>query len=183
MRALLVFCGLALTLAFMTLTTQPTNVQAQTDHPKHQPLLDGDAPWGLLIAFAPGTTLQQANQLRIRYELELTPQAYRLSDTETFTFLYPDEAEHYQRFMMAQYAVGAHRGCWQDDSCPPITPYSARYEPVTDEIANALLNEPIVAALDNRNNRVFFWIAVLRAIPEVLSHWTMTAPTGPAASS
>ena len=155
MKAIATMLG-ALLLVAMIVST----VAAQTDD-KQSALMDDDAPWGLVIEFADGTTLEEANALRIKYDLELSPVGYQ-SDIpgRSFTYLY-DTPEEYAEFTATYYSGNA---CVEAENCPPITPISAYYEPVSEEVEAALLEEDEVAKLSNRNDGLFFWIVAIKEL-------------------
>lgn len=148
----------ALLLAALLLST----VSAQDGKQSH--LMDGDAPWGLVIEFAPGTTLAQANDLRLKYDLQLAPQGYRVNDSVSFMYRHDDQAS-YDMFVGTYYHDNP---CVKANNCPPITPINAYYEPVSNEVAAALLNEPIVGKLSNKNNAVFFWVFAIKEFVKLI---------------
>ena len=151
MKPIYSFLG-ALTLLLCLLTT----ARAQSDATaKQQPLMDGEAPWGMMIVFAEGTTITQANALRLEHGLILAPMGYQASDGSSYNYGYADDTE-YLRFARAYYGTAC-------DPCAPITPVSAYYEPVAAEVEAALLADPRVAALDNRNEPTFFFVTMIKA--------------------
>ena len=142
--------------AFVLLVCLLTTAAAQSTDTKQQPLLDGDAPWGMKIVFAVGTTITQANALRLEHGLILTPMGYQAPDGSSYNYDYADDTQ-YLKFARAYYGTACN-------SCAPITPVSAYYEPVREEVAVALLADPRVAALDNRNDSTFFFFTMIKSV-------------------
>ncbi len=163
MKPIYSFLG-ALTLLLCLLTTARAQSDAAT---KQQPLLDGEAPWGMMIVFAEGTTITQANALRLEHGLVLAPMGYQAPDGRSYNYGYADDSQ-YDRFARFHYRDTAAAGCSStpaagDKLCPPITPVSAYYEPVSEVVEAALVADARVAALDNRNDAGFFFVSMIKA--------------------
>ena len=141
-----------------------------------------DLPWGLVIEFAPETTLQEANLLRIKYDLVPDNLGYLTNDNGNHNYAAPadDDFSSYQRYY---YYGTAHGGCVITNSCPPILVSLGYFEPVTNATAIALQNEPIVSGLENQNDVVFFWTAAIQAVIEGLFDLMSSGRIGLAGSS
>lgn len=100
------------------------------------------------IVFAAGTTITQANALRLDHGLVLAPMGYQAPDGSGYNYGYADDSQ-YLKFARFYYGTTCN-------PCPPIMPVSAYYEPVSAEVEAALLADPRVAILDNRNDSTFF---------------------------
>jgi hypothetical protein len=128
---------------------------AAQDSKQEMLIPDTELPWGLVIQFAPDATLKQANELRLKHGLVSMPQGYLTADGRNVSYDVPadDDYASYQRFYFYK---TDHAGCVSMASCPPITPLYGYFEPVGDEVATALMDEGLVAKIDNRNDAVFF---------------------------
>lgn len=160
--ALLGALALTLVIFITTLAGSPLGqdgreqVANQDNTDKRNPaLLADDLPYGLVIVFAPGTTITHANHLRLDLNLILQPTAYRSTDGTSYHYAYPDDS-HYAAFEKFYYA---RHPC---APCAPIMPTSAYYEPVTAAVAELVEASPIVQSFDNRNNRSFFLRSLLQ---------------------
>lgn len=109
----------------------------------------------LRILFAPGTTLTETNQLRLRYGLTL----YDYEDEGGRSYRYqPADDRAYERFARAYYynaqcMVVPTAGY---ATCPPITPTAATYAPVSAEVEAALQADGRVGQMTNRQASGFF---------------------------
>lgn len=137
----------------------------QSDHPKRADLTpDSEAPWGLAIKFIEQTSIPQERVLRDKYGLEVAPGGYQKADPGPYLGQVFDESLYSGDELSFYYHLKRHKGdtrfdeCLASNSCPPVFVDQVRYEPVKEEIVAALLEESIVAQLENQKNESFFFL-------------------------
>lgn len=164
MKVVTSLLGAALLLALFLHTASAQDAPPSPDDKRNPELMRNEVPWGMVIVFTEGTTITQANHLRLRYGLTLTS-GYHGTDGSWYRYGRTDDSE-YLDYAKFYYALSSCSVTPQEGKtiCPPITPASAYYEPVSEEVEATLLTEPTVAQLDNRNDPVFFIFKMAKEI-------------------
>lgn len=144
-------------LATILLVALITTVAAQDD--EGYQLAAEEMPWGMQIVFSAGTTITEANALRLEHGLQIMTASYLGHDGRRFSYGYDDDSQ-YDRFARFYWGDTDHTGCSSlpdaAQPCPPIEPIRAWYDPVSDQLAETLLADERVAHIDNHNNTGFF---------------------------
>ncbi len=131
--------------------------------------------WGLRLVFAPSTTITDANELRLEYNLEMRATPYVAADGTHIGYRYDDNSEYasYARFYWSD---SEHAGCSAEPGaerpCPLIHPLYGYYSPVSEGVEAQLRQDSRIAEVQNANNPTFFLRAVIRGIIQVpLQRW------------